>query len=278
LILRENESAYYVHCFAHQLQLTLVAVVKNHKKICLFFQKVNGIRNVVGASCKRLDQLREKHNIETHNKEGVRHCTRWVRTDVTNLHYYRVDLFYTIIDMQLQELNGRLMETTIELLMCMSCLDPNNFFSAFNIDKLLKLAKFYPSNFSEWELSILENQLENYHLDMQSNSDFLEVKKMDELSQKLVEKKKHTIYPLVYKLLTLALILLVTTASVERAFSAMNVVKEASRNKMGDQWLNDCLVTYIERDLFKNVDNERIMQRFQNMKTRRGRLDLSSTS
>jgi hypothetical protein len=42
--------------------------------------------------------------------------------------------------------------------------------------------------------------------------------------------------------------------------------------------LNDCLVTYIERDLFKNVDNERIMQRFQNMKTRRDRLDLSSTS
>jgi hAT family C-terminal dimerisation region len=51
----------------------------------------------------------------------------------------------------------------------------------------------------------------------------------------------------------------VTTASVERAFSTMNVVKEASRNRMEDQWLNDCFVTYIERDLFKDVDNERIM-------------------
>ena len=30
LIMIENESAYYIHCFAHQLQLTLVAVVKNH--------------------------------------------------------------------------------------------------------------------------------------------------------------------------------------------------------------------------------------------------------
>ena len=29
LILRENESAYYIHCFAHQLQLTLVAIAKN---------------------------------------------------------------------------------------------------------------------------------------------------------------------------------------------------------------------------------------------------------
>ena len=30
LIMIENESAYYIHCFAHQLQLTIVAVVKNH--------------------------------------------------------------------------------------------------------------------------------------------------------------------------------------------------------------------------------------------------------
>jgi hypothetical protein len=96
----------------------------------------------------------------------VCHCTRRVRTDVTNLHYYHVDIFYTGIDMQLQEFNGRFMETTTELLMCMSCLDPNNSFSAFNIDKLLKLAKFYPLNFSECELYILENQLENYRLDM----------------------------------------------------------------------------------------------------------------
>jgi hypothetical protein len=64
LILRENGSAYYVHCFAHQLQLTLIAVVKNHKNVCLFFQKVNGIRNVIGASCKRLDQLREMQKLK----------------------------------------------------------------------------------------------------------------------------------------------------------------------------------------------------------------------
>jgi hypothetical protein len=53
-----------VHCFAHQLQLTLIAVVKNHKRVCLFIQKVNGIRNVVGASYKRFDQLREMQKIK----------------------------------------------------------------------------------------------------------------------------------------------------------------------------------------------------------------------
>jgi hAT family C-terminal dimerisation region len=70
----------------------------------------------------------------------------------------------------------------------------------------------------------------------------------------------------------LALILPVATASVERVFSAMNVVKNRLRNKIGDQWMNDCLITYIEKDFFDCVDNERIIQRFQNMKTRGGRL------
>jgi hypothetical protein len=37
LILNENSSAYYVHCFAHQFQLTLVAVAKNHIQIATFF-------------------------------------------------------------------------------------------------------------------------------------------------------------------------------------------------------------------------------------------------
>ena len=32
LILKENKPAFYVHCFAHQLQLTLVAVAKNRSE------------------------------------------------------------------------------------------------------------------------------------------------------------------------------------------------------------------------------------------------------
>ena len=37
LILKENKSAFYVHCFAHQFQLTLVAIAKNHINITEFF-------------------------------------------------------------------------------------------------------------------------------------------------------------------------------------------------------------------------------------------------
>ena len=33
LVMKQNRSAYYIHCFAHQLQLTLVFVAKNHLAI-----------------------------------------------------------------------------------------------------------------------------------------------------------------------------------------------------------------------------------------------------
>ena len=36
--------------------------------------------------------------------------------------------------------------------------------------------------------------------------------------------------------------------------------------------MNDCLVVYIEKDIVRSIDNETIMQQFQNMKTRRRQL------
>ena len=68
--------------------------------------------------------------------------------------------------------------------------------------------------------------------------------------------------------MTLALILLVATTTVEIAFLTMNIIKNRLRDQIGDQWMNDCLVTYIEKYIFKTIKCEEIMQRFQNMKNR----------
>lgn len=85
----------------------------------------------------------------------------------------------------------------------------------------------------------------------------------------LVDTRKHLSLPLVYKLLKLALILPVATATVERCFSAMKIVKTDRRNRISDEFLNDCLVYYIEKDAFQNVTNETAMKRFQDIKDRR---------
>ena len=59
LILKENKSAFYVHGFAHQLQLTLVAVAKNQINIAEFFYVVSDLITIVGGSCKRQDALQD---------------------------------------------------------------------------------------------------------------------------------------------------------------------------------------------------------------------------
>ena len=107
---------------------------------------------------------------------------------------------------------------------------------------------------------------------MRSNDFFLKLQGVSELAEKLVSTRKHKTYHLVYLLVKLVLTLPVATATVERNFSAMKYIKNELRNRMGDRWMNDCLIVYIEKDVACSIDNETIMQRFQNMKTRRRQL------
>ena len=70
---------------------------------------------------------------------------------------------------------------------------------------------------------------------------------------------KHKTYLLVYLLVKLVLTILVTTATVERSFLTIKYIKNELHNRMGDQWMNDCLVVYIEREVTYSIDNEIIM-------------------
>jgi hypothetical protein len=73
----------------------------------------------------------------------------------------------------------------------------------------------------------------------------------------------------VYRLVELALILPVATATVERAFFAMNIIKTERRNKMGDEWMNTNMLCYIERDMFVEIQDEKILKHFQGLRTRK---------
>jgi hypothetical protein len=143
-----------------------------------------------------------------------------------NSQHYRVELYYTVIDMQLEELNNRFNETNFELLICVVCLGSDN------KDNILRLAQFYPNDFSIVQLTTLDNQLKIYIIDMCFSEEFATLKGIGQLAEKMVEMKKDIVYLLVYSLVTLSLILPVATATVERTFSVMNIVKRHLRNRM----------------------------------------------
>ena len=152
-----------------------------------------------------------------------------------------------VLDYLIQELNERFTVATIELLLCVVCLNLAYSFSSFDKQKLIRLASFYPNDFSERDCLYLGDQLDTYIYDVHTSNGFLELKGLSDLAKKMIETKKHLDFDLVYRLLKLALVLLVATATVERAFSAMKIVKNRLRGQMGDQYLNDSLLVYIEK-------------------------------
>ncbi|XP_016578832.1 zinc finger MYM-type protein 1-like [Capsicum annuum] len=418
LILQETPSAYCIHCFAHQLQLTLVAVVKKHFLVNDFFVIITNVLNVVGASFKRRDQLRDHQaeileqlleSGETQSGKGLNQerglkrpgDTRWgshfrplnnfiilsssiahvldaikcggsnpndrlqegafftminefefvfllylmlkilvmsnelsaslqtkekdignamiflditktrlqlLRDDgwdalmnevrefcdkheilvpkmddfyppekskrrpssVTYSHHLHVELLYAIIDLQLQELNNRFDVVSGNLLIGMTSLNLSNTFANFDKEKIMILAKHYPDEFGESKLQELSYQLDTFTIHMRHGDPvFSNLKGIGDLAEALVNANLVETYSLVYLLVKLTLILSVATATVERVFSSMRHIKNELRSSIGDAYLSDCLVCYIEKDIFVNISNDAIIDRFQNMKTRR---------
>ncbi|XP_010694527.1 uncharacterized protein LOC104907311 [Beta vulgaris subsp. vulgaris] len=91
---------------------------------------------------------------------------------ITNLQHFRLDIFLGVIDLHLQELDNRFNERNMELLTCMACLSSKDNFSSFVKDKVLKLATFYPKEFSSLDVMSLELQLDIFIDNMQSDNQF----------------------------------------------------------------------------------------------------------
>ncbi|KAL3615242.1 hypothetical protein CASFOL_040903 [Castilleja foliolosa] len=222
--------------------------------------------------CIEVNAFCEKNSIPIIDMEaGRRRGSRQLRGSetVTNYHFFRVEIFYEVVDMLSQEMNNRFPEKSTELLSCISCLSPRLSFISFDVEKLIHLAHQYPDDFTLTELSFIRQELQTYVQDLQKDVRFKDLDNLGDLGRKMVETMKHKVFPLAYRLIELALVLPVATTSVERVFSAMKILKTRLRNKMRDEWMNDCLVVYIEKEIFMTIDDEQILQRFQNMDNRR---------
>ena len=71
------------------------------------------------------------------------------------------------------------------------------------------------------------------------------------------------------KLIRLVLTLPISTATTERAFSAMKLLKTRLRNRMEDEFLVDNMIVNIEKEIAGNFTIEMIMDEFYSIKNRR---------
>ncbi|PIA50910.1 hypothetical protein AQUCO_01100017v1 [Aquilegia coerulea] len=242
LFLKECPCAYYVHCFAHRLQLALLAASKDVHDIWLFFSKLASIVNLVSASPKCRNELQFAQEYEValllatgENKTALQEKSQ----DILNA----MNLVSTTKAL-LQELKNEKWNSFLENLL--------SFCKKHDIDTS-NMDDRYMIGTRRLCMPILH---------------FRNMSTVFELCEGLVETRKSIAYNLVDRLIRLVLTHPVSTATTERVFLAMKIVKTQLRNKMNDEFLADCMVIYIEREFVKGIDVESVVDEFDSVPRR----------
>ena len=191
----------------------------------------------------------------------------------TIFHHYKVNVFNVAIDQRLAELEDRFSSQATELLSLCASLDPR--LDIFNIDNICTLVeKYYPVDFSSQERAQLECQLPHFQIDVCNSPELKELSTLAALTSGLFKTGKYSSYPMVDRLLRLVLTLPVSTATTERCFSAMKLTKTHLICTMGDGFLRDCLVIYIEKELAASISTDDIITAYDLATSRRAKFKL----
>jgi hypothetical protein len=224
---------------------------------------------------RKIDSFFKKRTCEDErDEEIITPTTRFGRSrleenQVTIEHYFRVEIFFSAIDKQLQELNSRFCEQSMELLTLRCVLTPKNNYKAFKVETICTLVeKYYPMDFNEQDQILLRLQLRHFIVDARETSNLKNLSTIQELCSCLVETEKAKIYYLIDRLLRLILTLPVSTATTERSFSAMKIIKNKLRNKMKAEFLADSMSVYIEREIAATISWDTIIDEFKALATR----------
>ncbi|XP_024156063.2 uncharacterized protein LOC112164050 [Rosa chinensis] len=271
LFREECPYAYYVHCFAHRLQLTLNAAAKGVHDIWEFFSTLSLIVNFVDSSAKRHSALRVIREEEIANlvATGALETGRGANQTCT---LQRAGATHWGSHLRsISKLDSRFTDNSLELLILSATFDPRDNFRSFKCEDVCNLAlRFYPQDFTSYDMLALDMECGYFLADIQKDPRFANITTVSDLCRRLVESRKSAFFPMIYRLICLVLTLPVSTAT-ERAFSSMTIIKNKLRNKMEDEFFGDLMVLYIEKEFADSIDNDSVIAEFELSESRRVR-------
>ncbi len=165
------------------------------------------------------------------------------RDYIDNEEQYRTTIYYPLIDSVLIELNHRFSSETIEILVSVSSLCPNNE-NFLNFEKLKPFALHL-----DIDVALLQNELNVLRPMMKKK----ELSNIIELYWELMAYRDA--FPNVALLVQSALTIPITSVTCERSFSKMKTIKTTLRNTMSDSRLSDLCVLSVERDFPIDFDD-----------------------
>ncbi|XP_059315652.1 uncharacterized protein LOC132066343 [Lycium ferocissimum] len=304
LIRQESFSAHSIHCFAHQLQLTLVAVEafsktfgliragdtrwgSHYKSFCNFILMFGSIIDVLDALVVDAYSLDESANAtgyleacQTFKIAFMLHLMRDILGIIDELNkslqkkeqdIANAMLLVDVAKRRLQSLRDDDWETLIDKV------------STFCIKYNILIPNFdQPYVNSRRSRHLLHRVACLSPTDSFSSFNIKKIMRMTELYPD--DFDEFSMGALKNQLATYIIDVrdiderfanlngLFATASVERAFSTMKFIKNDLLNRMNDGLLSGCLVPYVEKDVFINISNDAIVKTFQEMNPRRVQL------
>ncbi|XP_049342647.1 uncharacterized protein LOC125806939 [Solanum verrucosum] len=150
--------------FVFMLHLMFKVLLLTNELNKVLQKKDQDIVNAIGLldlTKKRLQMMREdewdsmmnevslfygKHGISIPkmNEDYSNGKSKRKRFNISYLHHFRVEVFYAVIDLALQELNNHFDMVTSDLLLGMASLSPVDSFANFHKDRIMKLVEYYP--------------------------------------------------------------------------------------------------------------------------------------
>ena len=178
----------------------------------------------------------------------------------------RVDLFLPVVNRIESELKRRFSTDALNILSSLACVicPSSEQFLVYEAIKPLLSVYAETCGINEAllnaEMTVAMNILKETLGDNLPKSDFNVVLKL--LLPSLA-------FPNLRKCIQIALTIPVTSASCERSFSAMKLLKTHLRNKTEDDRLNDLAVLFVHKQRARLLDCDNLMDEFANAKNRR---------
>ena len=210
-----------------------------------------------GKVMKMVDLNRIEAETKHGNKRGRRHSVEMSKEEE-----YRVK-YLLIIDTLIGELQFRFKEENIQpLVIIHKIITGVDLVQELNIREELKIYE-YDINFDDLAMDLTvwyEYKKQNSN---QFNNGFRSI------CEQFINCNLHIILKELYKLLLIYLSIPISSATGERSFSVLKILKTYLRNSMVQQRLSDLAVISINSDLLQDIRIDDIINKFASLKDRR---------
>lgn len=176
-------------------------------------------------------------------------------TEMTCEDEFKIQLYYPVMDVLLSELDRRFNTQNKMLLKSIASLDPTSG-TFLNKEALLAMVEQYHINDEYLEVELKQAQ----RLIETKRASGTSIGSIGELGGFM--KTYQDAFPDLNKLINIALVLPPTSASCERSFSSMRLIKSYLRNTMGDSKLSSLAVIGIHPGRARNIDMDNFVSLF----------------